>query len=99
MEAVLDFLLAALPWLTIGLVLAVFFARSARNARNGKKETDEKPKDDYGILGMCLGMSIGSALGISMGNHTGIGISLGMLIGLVIGSSIKKEEPDDGEKA
>ena len=96
MEAVLDFLLAALPWLTIGLVLAVFFAR---NARNGKKETDEKPKDDYGILGMCLGMSIGSALGISMGHHTGIGISLGMLIGLVIGSSIKKEEPDDGEKA
>ena len=93
MEAVLDFLLAALPWLTIGLVLAVFFARS------GKKKKDEKPEDDYGLLSMCLGMSIGSALGNSLGHYTGIGISLGMLIGLVIGSSIKKEEPDDGQNA
>ena len=30
MEAVLDFLHAALPWISIGLLLAVFFARSAR---------------------------------------------------------------------
>ena len=92
MEAVLDFLRAALPWIAIGLLLAVFFARSERKKKN------EKQKDDYGILGMCLGMSIGSAIGISLGNRSGIGICLGMLIGLVIGTCIKKEEPKDDEK-
>ena len=34
MEAVLDFLHAALPWISIGLLLAVFFARSARKKKD-----------------------------------------------------------------
>ena len=40
MEDVLDFLRAAMPWVTMGLLLAVYFARSAR------KKRDEKQKDD-----------------------------------------------------
>ena len=92
MEAVLEFLHAALPLVAIGLFLAVFFARSAR------KKKEEKPKDDYGVIGMCLGMCFGSAIGVALGNHTGLGISLGMLIGLVIGGSIEKEESDDDEQ-
>ena len=50
MEAVYDFLRAALPWVAMGLLLAVFFARSA------KKKKDEDKKGDYGTVGMCLGM-------------------------------------------
>ena len=92
MEAVFDFLRAALPWIGIGLFLAVFFARSA------KKKKDEEQKDDYGTEGMCLGMCIGSAIGVALGNHIGLGISLGMLIGLVVGSGIKKEEQGDDKK-
>ena len=92
MEAVLDFLRAALPWISIGLLLAVFFARSAR------KEKDEQ-QEDYGITGMSLGMCFGTAIGTALGNNTGIGICLGMLVGLVIGSSIKKEEQGDDPKA
>ena len=38
MEAVLDFLRAALPWIVMGLLLAVFFARSA-----GKEKKEETP--------------------------------------------------------
>ncbi|MDY4754101.1 MAG: hypothetical protein SO355_01985 [Candidatus Faecousia sp.] len=85
MEAVFDFLRAALPWIAVGLLLAVFAARSAR------KKKDEEPQDDYGTEGMCLGMCFGTAIGTSIGNNTGIGITLGMLVGLAIGTCIKKE--------
>ena len=86
MGGVFNFLQAALPWIAIGLLLAVLFARSA-----GKKKKEEQ-SDDYGTEGMCLGMCLGTAIGTSLGNNTGIGISLGMLIGLAVGSCVKKEE-------
>ena len=92
MEAVLDFLRAALPWIVMGLLLAVFFARSA-----GKEKKEEQP-DNYGTTGMCLGMCFGTAIGTALGNNTGIGISLGMLLGLAVGSSIKKEEQNNDDK-
>ena len=92
MEAVFDFLRAALPWVAIGLLLAVFAARSA------KKKKDEQPQDDYGTEGMCLGMCFGTAIGTAIGNNTGIGITLGMLIGLFLGSSFKKEGKNNEQK-
>lgn len=91
MENVLDFLRAAMPWVAMGLLLAVFAARSA------KKKTDEGQTDNYGTEGMCLGMCFGTAIGTSLGNHTGIGICLGMLLGLAIGSGIKKEDSEGTE--
>ena len=92
MENVIDFLRAALPWIAVGLLLAVFAARGARK-KNKKEQTG-----DYGTEGMCLGMCLGTAIGTALGNNTGIGISLGMLIGLAIGTSIKKEEQDNDEE-
>lgn len=91
MENVLDFFRAAMPWVAMGLLLAVFAARSA------KKKTDEDQTDNYGTEGMCLGMCFGTAIGTSLGNHTGIGICLGMLLGLAIGSGIKKEDSEGTE--
>lgn len=76
MEAVYDFIRAALPWVLIGLSVAVLLAK------NGDKKTE-----DYGTEGMCLGICFGVALGGNMG----IGMSLGMLIGLTVGSFIRKE--------
>lgn len=87
MENVFEFVHAALPWIAIGLLLAVFAARNVA----GKSQKDDK-SDNYGTEGMCLGMCIGTAIGTSLGNNTGIGISLGMLIGLAIGTTIKKED-------
>ena len=92
MKAVFDFIRAALPWVAMGLLLAVFAARSA-----GRKKK-EKEIENYGTEGMCLGMCFGTAIGTALGNNTGIGISLGMLIGLAIGSSIKKEGQDNDAK-
>ena len=92
MYDVFAFLRAALPWVAIGLLLAVFAARSA-----GKKK--EKQDDNYGTEGMCLGMCFGTAIGTAIDNNTGIGITLGMLLGLAIGSCIKKEgKSEDREK-
>ena len=92
MEAIIDFIRAALPWVAMGLLLAVFAARSA-----GRKKK-EKEIDNYGTEGMCVGMCFGTAIGTALGNNTGIGISLGMLLGLAVGSSIKKEEQSNDEK-
>lgn len=94
MEEVFDFLRVALPWIAVGLLLAVFFARGAR------KKKKEEQTGDYGTEGMCLGMCLGTAIGTALGNNTGIGISLGMLIGLAIGTCIKKGErsEDNDEK-
>ena len=93
MDAVMQFLCAALPWIMVGLLLAIFFARSA----NRKKKQDEKPADNYGTEGMCLGICFGTAIGTSLGNNTGIGISMGMLIGLAIGSSIPKKDRGESD--
>ena len=89
MEAVFEFLRAALPWIAVGLFLAVFFARSA-----AKKDK----MGDYGTEGMSLGMCFGAAIGASIGNNTGLGIALGMLLGLVIGSLIKKKERGESDE-
>lgn len=83
MEAVLDFLRAAMPWITMGLLLAIFAARQT----NKKKDKT----DDYGTEGMCLGMCLGTAI------STDIGLCMGMLMGLLIGSCIKKEKKDNVE--
>ena len=55
MEAVMDFLRAALPWSVVGLTLAVFFAKNA-----GKKKEKENT-ENYGAEGMSLGMCFGTA--------------------------------------
>ena len=85
----LDFIRAATPWVLIGLSLALFFAGSAN------RKPDEKPRGNFGSVGMCIGMCIGTALGSALWNNTGLGISMGMLVGLGIGSCIKKETDDD----
>lgn len=92
MEVIFDFLRAALPWIAVGLLLAVFCARST-----GKRKKGEQA-DNYSTEGMCLGMCFGTAIGSSLGNNTGLGITLGMLIGLFVGSCMKKPRRDqDGD--
>ena len=91
MTEIMDFLSAALPWVSIGLLFAIFFAQSARKKKGNKKN------ETYGTEGMALGMCFGVALGTAFGNNTGIGLSLGMLAGLVIGSCIEKKKNDDNK--
>ena len=92
MENIFDFIQAALPWVAMGLLLAIFSVRSA-----AVKRKDDNKCDDYGTEGMCLGMCLGTAIGTALGNNTGLGISLGMLIGLAIGTCMKKENGEKGD--
>ena len=65
MDEFAQFLRAALPWIAMGLLLAVFAVRSA-----GKKKEKQKT-EDYGAEGMCLGMCFGTAIGTSLGTIPG----------------------------
>ena len=81
-----EFMMAALPWVVIGLALAVLCAagikrRSAQEAQ-GRNCMEE---------GMCIGMCVGCALGASGVVSLALGLSLGMLLGEVIGMQIKKD--------
>ena len=80
-----DFIMAAFPWVLMGLALAIIFANYSRL----KKQTD-KTENNFSGEGMCLGMCFGVALSTTGLFDLSIGISLGLLVGLVIGSSIKK---------
>ena len=62
MKDIMDFLSAALPWICMGLLLAIFFAQSTRKKMN----------ENYGTEGMALGMCFGTAIGTSLGNNTGL---------------------------
>lgn len=94
MESFFAFAKAALPWVAVGLLIAVFCARAAGKKR---EENKEKKPENYGTEGMCLGMCFGTAIGTALGNNTGLGISLGMLIGLAVGSAIEKKSQDDSD--
>ena len=76
-----DFILTSLPFIIIGISVAVIIVNSNKN------------KETYISEGMCLGMSFGLLLGTSFGNeHIGLFLSLGMLIGEAIGSFIIKNK-------
>ena len=85
MDSFYEFMSATLPWIAMGLLLAVFFARGAVR----KKEKEKK--ENYGSEGMALGMCFGVAMGTATHINTGLGLTAGMLLGLVIGSSIEKK--------
>ena len=90
-----DFLSAALPWLCMGLMLAIFFAKSAsRKPSETKEKKSKEAKEDYGTVGMSIGMCFGVALESSLGITRGLGMLAGMLLGLAVGSSMEKKEDD-----
>ena len=82
MNDIYEFTGAALPWIAIALMLAVFFARWAVLKKNG----DGEYVSESMALGMCFGVALSAALHINVG----IGMMAGMLLGLIAGSRIAK---------
>ena len=91
MENTFAFMSAALPWIAMGLLLAIFFARAAA----GKKNTEKK--EDYRSEGMALGMCFGVALSNAAHFDIGLGMMAGMVLGLLVGSGIEKKSDNDKE--
>lgn len=79
-----DFIKSALPFVIIGICLAIVFA-------NYRKKDNGDDTKNYLTEGMCLGMCLGVAFSTSIHINMGLGISVGMLIGEIIGILIKKE--------
>lgn len=79
-----DFIFAAMPFVIVGICIAIICA-------NAKKE-DLKDTKNCLTEGMCIGMCLGVALSTSLQINLGLGVSLGMLIGETIGMFIKKKE-------
>lgn len=71
-----DFMMAALPWVCIGLAIALCAANAG-----GKKEG----QDSFMVEGMCLGTCAGLCLGTAY-------TAYGMLAGAVIGMCLKKRK-------
>ena len=80
---VTEFIGAALPWIAMGLLLAVFFARGARR-KKGKRE-------EYGSEGRAAGHLLPLRLSSALHVDVGLGMIAGMILGLLIGSCIDKE--------
>ena len=89
MESIFDFMSAAMPWIAMGLLLAIFFARAA----HGKKKKEKK--EDHSSEGMALGMCFGVALSTALHINTGLGLMAGMVLGLLVGSGIEKKSDND----
>ena len=77
-EQIIDFSLAALPWIAAGLLLAILCVRGA--GKHGKKEQE----DNYGAEGMSLGMCIDTTIATSLEYNPVIELSLFMLLGLAV---------------
>ena len=78
-----DFVLAALPFVIIGVCVAIIMAHY-KTKDNDKQETRL-------VEGMCIGMCLGVAVSTALRINIGLGISLGMLVGETVGIFIKKE--------
>lgn len=74
-----DFISSALPFVIIGLCIAIIFANYKNN------------KETYINEGMSIGMCFGVATSLILKINMGLGISLGMIIGETIGILIEKK--------
>ncbi len=82
------FMGAASPWIAMGLLLAVFFARSAGRGKDGEK------REDCVSGGMAIGMCLGVALSTALRVNVGLGMMAGMVLGLLAGSAKEKKHDD-----
>ncbi len=84
MRDIFEFLNAALPWIAMGLLLAIFFVSVTR------RKKDKNRNEDYASEGMSIGMCFGVAVSTALHVNIGLGIMIGMVLGYIIGSIIEK---------
>lgn len=93
-----DFTNAALPWIAMGLAVAVVTATYERNRKaQGRKGSDRNPssaggerKNGYLTAGLCLGVCIGEVLSLLGVVSTAYGLSFGLLFGVTTAACIKR---------
>lgn len=79
-----EFIKSALPFVLIGLSIAIFFAGYYKTHGKEKKEGEEK-KADLSAMGPLFGVAIGIAVGtVNDSIGSGLGAGIGMFIGSII---------------
>ena len=91
MENIFDFMSASLPWVAMGLLLAIFFARAAH-----MKKKDEE-KENHASEGMALGRCFGVALSTALHINVGLGMMAGMVLGLLVGLGIESNQDKESK--
>ena len=78
----MEFLFAALPWVMMGLALAIYFSKV------GAKRAGDT-KGDVGRLnfGLGMGLSAGGLVSFLGLVSPGLGLGLGMLLGVLFGAT------------
>jgi len=95
----IDFIFAALPWIAIGVAIAVVIANFSKKKKS--RSVSEKPnklsidntetnkkhtEDDYISYGMSIGMCIGVSIGTAlMGTYGDIALTYGICFGMLGG--------------
>ena len=89
-----DFILSALPFVLMGLALAVFAAGQVRKKKSSDQEKQEnhKRRGKNIPLGMALGMLAGVAFGTAGVLDLATSLSLGTLWGIVIASLLPDKD-------
>ena len=76
----MDFIAAALPWVMMGLALAIYIANTgARKAGDGKRNTSRMG------ISMCTGLLAGVLVSLLGLVPLGLGLSMGALMGALMG--------------
>jgi len=95
----IDFIVAALPWIAIGVAIAVVISNFSNKKKrqnisekpnetdSNKTETNETDTvEDYISYGMCIGMCIGTAIGTALTGIYGVtALSYGSCFGMLTG--------------
>lgn len=77
-----DFIIAALPYVIIGISIAIICTNSKKKGNN------------YIMEGMLFGLALGASFSTTLKIDIGLGMTLGMLIGEAVGSFIKKDKDE-----
>ncbi|MBR2483281.1 MAG: hypothetical protein IKB53_00900 [Oscillospiraceae bacterium] len=86
-----EFFMAALPWVCMGVAVAVamkLLQREKEAAKNGTEEEKAaaQQRSRNMVNGICTGEAIGLCIATGMDLPIGVGIAGGMLLGVLLGA-------------
>ena len=94
-----DFIMAALPWVVLGLAVAVCLTAASVLGKKNKERAAEGREEvqTYESQGIAIGLCMGPALGLLLFHNIALGMGPALLFGYAIGASIEKKEESKEE--